>query len=404
MHIVLVTHYYPPESNAPANRAYEHARVWISLGHEVTIVTAAPSHPAGRVYPGYENVFSDDMVDGIRVIRLPTSLAANRGIVARSFAFISFFVSVLRHRGRIPRSDAVISTTPQFFCGLAGWSLRRRGVPWVLEVRDLWPDSIVAVGAMRRNLAIRALELLERRAYRAADLVITTTKSHREHVLERAPGKPVTVIPNGITAGLLADDGGAGPALRRELGIEGRFVAAYFGTHGMAHRLETVLDAAAVLRADERIVFVLAGDGAAREAIEAQAAARELTNVLVLGQQPRARMAALWASADAALVLLRRSPTFEHVLPSKLIEAMSLGKPVVLGVEGEAKALLEEARSGIAIEPEDGDALAAAVTRLADDAGFARECAANGRQWALAHFDRGVLAARMIDAIEGVRP
>lgn len=403
MHIVLVTHYYPPESNAPANRAFEHAKAWVADGHRVTIVTAAPSHPRGELYPGYANAFSDDGVDGIRVIRLPTVIAANKGIFARSLAFVSFFWAVLTHRGRIPPSDVVISTTPQFLCGLAGWVLRSPGKPWVLEVRDLWPESIVAVGAMRRNLAIRALEWLERRAYRSADLVVTTTESHARHVAERAPATPVTVVPNGVTVGLLDDGGSDGAAVRSELGLEGRLVAAYFGTHGMAHRLETVLEAAALLRHEPRIVFVLAGDGAAREGLEARAQEEGLANVVFLGQQRRERMTGLWAASDAALVLLKRSPTFKHVLPSKLIEAMSLGRPVVLGVEGEARALLEAAEAGIAIPPEDAAALAAAVVRLADDSAFAARCAENGLAFARANFDRRVLAARMIDAIEAVR-
>ena len=403
MHILLVTHYYPPESNAPANRAYEHAQAWIDQGHSVTVVTAAPSHPRGEIYPGYANAFSDGVVDRVRVIRLPTIIAANKGIIARSAAFFSFFGAVLRHRRRIPASDVVISTTPQFFCGLAGWLLRGDGRPWVLEVRDLWPESIVAVGAMRRNLAIRALEVLEIWAYRTADLVVTTTASHLRHVRQRAPAAPVVVVANGITVGLLPDERDPGDVVRRELGLGDRYVAAYFGTHGMAHRLETILEAAERLRANDAIRFVLAGDGAAREAIEAGVKKRRLANVLVLGQQPRERMAALWAASDAALVLLRRSPTFEHVLPSKLIEAMSLGKPVILGVEGEARALLEAAGAGIAIPPEDSEALAAAVVRLADEPGLTERCGAAGRAYAAQHFDRRVLAGRMAQAIEEVR-
>lgn len=404
MHLVLVTNYYPPESNAPANRAFEHAMAWIAQGHQVTVVTAAPSHPTGKLYSGYLNRYSETEVEGARVIRLPTLLAANRGIVLRSLAFVSFFASVWRYGGRIPAGDAVISTTPQFLAGLSGWLLRRRGRPWVLEVRDLWPESIVAVGVMRRNLAVRVLELLETWAYRRADLIVTTTRSHRDHVLLRAPGTPVSVVENGITVGLLDDDDRAARTIRGELGLEGRFIAAYFGTHGMAHRLETILDAAELVREDEDIAFLLAGDGASRARIVAEAERRKLTNVHILGQQPRERMTALWAAADAALVVLKRSATFESVLPSKMIEAMSLGKPVILGVAGEARSLLEKAGGGIVVPPEDGTALAAAVRHLATDRRLAARLGENGRTYALAHFDRRVLAARMAEAIENVRP
>lgn len=404
MHLLLITHYFPPESNAPANRAFEHARAWLAQGHSVTVVTAAPSHPQGTVYPGYANAFASEELSGIRVLRLPTMLAANRGVVWRSLAFFSFFVAVLRFRRSLPPSDAVISTSPQFFCGLAGWLLRNPHRPWVLEIRDLWPESIVAVGAMRRNIAIRMLEYLERLAYRTADLVVTTTSSHRKHVEELAPHTPVLVIPNGITVGLL--DGGMTDAqpLRAELGLYDRFVVAYFGTIGMAHGLETILDAAEILHDDKDIVFLLAGDGAARSALAEQAAARGLSNVVMLGQQPRERMAALWSVADASAVLLRRSETFERVLPSKMIEAMSLAKPVILGVAGEARELLERAGGGIAIPPEDAAALAEAVVRLARDPDLSQRYGRSGRAFARAEFDRRILAERMAAAIGKLKP
>lgn len=404
MRFVLLTHYYPPESNAPASRAFEHAKAWQAQGHEVVIVTAAPSHPKGVVYPGYANQFSDEIESGIRVIRLPTLLAANRGIFVRSVAFFGFFASVWRHRKRIPDADAVISTSPQFFCGLAGILLRRPGTSWVLEIRDLWPESIVAVGAMRRNPVVLLLEVLEGWAYRKADLVVTTTEPHREHVKARAPKTSVEVIANGVTPGVLAVRPGAGAAIRDELGLGDRFVAAYFGTHGMAHKLETVVEAAQLLRHDDRIRFLLAGDGAAREDIEREVRKRGLGNILMLGQQPRERMAELWAVADAALVLLRRSPTFENVLPSKLVEGMSLGKPVILGVCGAARALLEAAGAGIAIPPEDATALATATQELASDREMAARMGSAGMAHVRQHYDRAELAARMADAIGRLRP
>lgn len=403
VHILLVTHYFPPESNAPANRSSEHARAWLAQGHEVTIVTAAPSHPRGIVYPGYSNVFSDRTEDGIRVIRLPTLLGANRGIVVRSLSFLGFFAAVWRHKSRIPKADAVISTSPQFFCGLAGRILKRESVPWILEVRDLWPESIVAVGAMKRNIAVRILEALEAGAYRNADLVVTTTQSHRDHVLAKAPHTPVEVIPNGVTPNLLAASSSDRDAIRNELGLGDKFVVSYYGTHGMAHRLETIVDAATELQDRDDIRFLLAGDGAMRESIEELVADRRLANVLILGQQPRSRMARLWAACDVALVLLRKSPTFEDVLPSKLIEAMSLGKPVILGVEGEARSLLEAAGAGIAIEPEDSVALASATARLAGEPELVERMSQAGSRFARSHFDRAVLAGRMAAAIEAVR-
>ncbi|MFC4293998.1 glycosyltransferase family 4 protein [Novosphingobium tardum] len=404
MHLLLVTHYFPPESNAPANRAIEHARAWISQGHRVTIVTAAPSHPGGRVYPGYVNRFARETVDGIEVIRLKTFIAANRGIVGRSLAFVSFFAAVAHARRRLPASDVVISTSPQFFSGLAGWLLKSPRRPWVLEIRDLWPESIVAVGAMRRNPVIRGLELLERAAYRAADLLVVTTDAHRAHVLAQAPGKRAIVVRNGVTAQSLVAAPGAGAAFRAQYGLDGKFVLTYLGTHGMAHRLETVVEAAALCRDDPRIHFLLVGDGADRGRVAAIAARNDLPNLTMLGQQRREAVPAIWAASDAALVLLKDSETFLSVLPSKMIEAMAMARPVVLGVAGEARSLLEEADAGIAIRPEDAGELAEAARTLASDPERVVRLGDNGRTFVVQRLDRTRLAGEMVAAIAALRP
>ena len=403
MHIFLVTHYFPPESNAPANRAVEHARAWVALGHRVTVVTAQPSHPGGRLYPGYRNVFARETMDGIEVIRLKTFIAENKGIAARSLAFTSFLTAVAKARGKLPRADVVVSTSPQFFSGLAGRLLKRKGARWVLEIRDLWPESILAVGAMGRNPAIRALEWLEGWAYRSADLVVTTTDAHRAHVLAKRGREGVVTIRNGITPGLLESDASAGTVFRAEHGLEGKFVAAYVGTHGMAHALDTVLDAAELTRERDDIHWLLVGDGAERARLAGEAARRDLPNLTMLGHQARERVPAIWAASDAALVLLKKSDTFRSVLPSKLVEAMALGKPAILGVEGEAEAVLHSAGAGIAIPPQDARALADAAIRLADDPALVKAISERGRRHARTEFDRTKLAGRMAAAMETLR-
>lgn len=403
MHLLLVTHYYPPESNAPANRAIEHARAWVGAGHRVTIVTTAPSHPGGVVYPGFANRFSREERDGIEVIRLATMIAANRGVIARSLAFFSFLAAVALNRRRIPLGDVIISTSPQFFSGMAGWLLRTRGRPWVLEIRDLWPESIVAVGAMRRNFAIRLLERIERAAYRAADLVVITTEAHRRHVAALAPHTPLVVVRNGVSPEILAAAPGEGDAFRAAHGLVGKFVLSYVGTHGMAHALGTVIEAATLCRDDPRLHFVLVGDGADRARLQALAETLDLPNLTMLGQQRREAIPAIWAASDAALVLLKRSDTFTGVLPSKLMEAMALAKPVILGVQGEAREVLEEANAGIGIPPEDAGALADAARMLADHPARAAQLGASGRAYVLAHFDRRALAGTMAQAIAAIR-
>lgn len=404
MKIIFLTHYFPPEVNAPATRTFEHCREWVKSGHQVTVITCFPNHPYGRIYPGYRHrLWQKEQIDGIDVIRVGTYLAANEGFLLRTLNFVSYMGAASIASIFAPKSDVVISTSPQFFCGLAGFiASRLKGVPWVLEVRDLWPDSIVAVGAMREGRLIRLLSRMEAWAYRKADRIVSVTESFKEHIEARAgAGHKVAVVKNGVDLDSFATPR-PDPELRRKLGLEGKFVAAYVGTHGMAHGLEVVLEAAALLRDEPDIAFLLVGEGAEAQRLRAMREEAGLANVVMLGQQPRELMPALWALTDAALVLLRRSEVFKTVIPSKLLEAMGTGRPVVLGVEGEAKAILEGTGCGIAIEPENAAQLADAVRRLARDPDLARELGANGRICIERDYDRRVLADRLASVLASV--
>lgn len=404
MKILVLTHYYPPEVNAPASRLSEHARVWAEAGHDVTVVTCVPNHPTGRAYPGYRNrLWQEEARDGVRVIRLWTWLAANEGFLPRISNYVSYLLSVLVWMWRLPKADVVLSTSPQFFCGLAGWLLKRKQRPWVLEIRDLWPESIVTVGAMKRGAAIKLLEVIERFAYRKADLVVSVTDGFVPHIRERRGDGPIAVIKNGVDlTTFTTPDAAAETQFRAAHGLTGKFVAAYVGTHGMAHKLDTVLEAAELLRDRSDIAFLLVGDGAERERLVAEVAARGLSNVVMLGQQPKSAMPGIWAASDAALVLLRRVDTFKTVIPSKMFEAMAMACPMIMGVEGEAKALMEAGGAGIAITPESAAELAAAVTRLADDPAFAAQLGESGRSFVAREFDRRVLAERLLGEMQAL--
>jgi glycosyltransferase involved in cell wall biosynthesis len=388
--------------NAPASRTYEHCRLWASAGHEVTVVTCAPNHPHGRVYPGYVNrLFAEETTgDGIRIIRLWTFLAANQGFARRTLNYLSYLAAATLLSWRLPRPDIVVSTSPQFFCGLAGWVVGAvKAVPWVLEIRDLWPESIVAVGAMRPSLAIRLLQRIEAMAYRHAERIVSVTDSFVPHIVAHGGSAGRTaVIKNGVDFDRFDSPVPADFAVAH--GLQGKFVAAYVGTHGMAHGLNAVLEAARLLTHDPRILFVLIGDGAERENLRRAKEAMQLDNVVMIEQQPREAMPAVWAATDASLVLLRRSDLFKKVIPSKMFEAMAMRRPIVLGVEGEACELLEEAGAGIAITPESAEELAAAVVRLADNPDLAAELGASGRAHVEAHFDRRVLAERYLMLLE----
>lgn len=404
MHILVFCHYYPPEVNAPASRTSEHARVWVEEGHEVTVVTCAPNHPRGKIYPGYRNrFFWSEVIDGVRVVRVWTWLAPNEGFAQRIANYVSYLITALMAVPRLPRPDLILSTSPQFFCGLAGMAARvmRPRAPWVFEVRDLWPDSIVAVGAMKKGRLTRFLEWLERIAYRKADHVVAVTDGFVPHIAARRGRPGVSVIKNGVNFDLFQK--GCDPeAVKARFGMQGRKVAAYVGTHGMAHGLDIVLDAAARLREDSRIGFVLVGDGAERARLETRAAQLDLPNLHIARQLPKSEMPAIWSATDISLIVLRKSDTFKTVLPSKMFEAMAMECPIVLGVEGEARALLDEAGAGIGIEPGNAEELAEAVLRLVDSPSEVEQFGANGLAYVRAHFDRRALALHYLDLLEGM--
>lgn len=394
LHILFLSHYFPPEVNAPASRTYEHCREWVQAGHRVTVVTCAPNHPRGRLYDGYRNaLWAREQRDGIDVRRVWTYITANEGFLKRTLNYLSYMAACIVIAPFLPKVDVVVSTSPQFFNGLAGYVVsRQKRVPWLLEIRDLWPESILAVGAITNRMVIRALEWLELFAYRKADRIVPVTNAFQRHMEGKGvvPTK-ISVIKNGADLSLYKPVDGQNPLIA-DLGLEGKFVAAYFGTHGMAHHLETILHAAARLREHPNIFFLLAGDGAERERLLALRNQLTLPNVLMLEQQPKERMPWLWALSHVSLILLKKSDLFKTVIPSKLFESMAMEKPIILGVEGESAEILQAAGAGFCIEPENDQQLADRVLQLYSDTALLKRLSSMAREHVVENYDRARLA------------
>ena len=409
MHILFLSHYFVPENNAPAARVHAMAKEWARAGHRVTVLTCAPNVPAGVVYEGYENrPYQEEWIDGIRTARVWTYLAANKGRVRRGLNFLSYMATAGVAGSLIrPKADVVIATSPQFFAGWAGLPVARaHGAPFVLEVRDIWPDSITAVGALEEGRIIHALERLEKALYDGADHIVAVGEGYRRNMLRKGvAAEKVSVVTNGVDADLFTPRP-PDAELRARLGFAPEtFVIAFAGTIGMAADLGVVLDAARRLRGDGRddIAFLLIGDGAQRAELEERARAERLHNVVFTGLVPRPDLPRYLASSDACLVHFRKQDLFAEILPSKFFEDAAMEKPILLGFEGEARAMLDEAGCGVAFEPSSDAALAAGAVRLADDrAGCARMGEA-GRRYVLEHFDRRLLAHDYLAILERVR-
>lgn len=404
MKILFLTENFPPETNAAATRVFERACYWVRWGHEVTVVTCAPNFPHGRVFDGYRNDwYRVEETAGMRVVRVKTYVAANRGVGRRTADFLSFMATGLVAGAVQARPDVVVATSPQFFAAVAGWLLGAgRRVPFVFELGDLWPASIAAVGAMRQNPGLKALEALELRMYRDAAAVVALTGSFKDNLVERGiPGDKIAVVVNGVDLSRYAPRPRE-EALAREWGLEGRFVVGYVGTHGMAHALKNVLDAAERLRGHGRLRFLLVGAGAERDALMADAERRGLHNVVFRPSQPKERMPEVWSLCDVALVHLKDSPLFAGVIPSKIFEAMGMGKPLLLAApEGEASRIVEADGAGLWVAAEDPAALAAAALRLMEDDGLRRDLAGRSLAAAPLH-SREHQARHMVRVLEAV--
>jgi len=396
MRILFISNNFPPEVNAPATRVYEHARQWVQDGHEVEVLTSAPHFPEGYVYDGYENAFATEAVDGIKVTRVPMYVSPNEGIFRRTLSFVTFMLSTRWFARRLQQKpDVVVATSPQFFAGVAGYLMSRyQRVPFVLEIRDLWPESVVAVGAMPRNAVIRFFERIERFLYEKADHIVVVTNAFKRFITQKGidPGK-ITVLKNGADLGVWEEalDTDRIEALRRQHGLAGKFVASYIGTIGMAHRVDVMMEAAQQCT-DPDVVFMVIGTGSEREKLEARQAELQLPNVRLLEKVTKDEVRYLLALTDVSVVHLRASPLFKTVIPSKIFEAMATRTPIVLGVEGETREIIEEADAGIPIRPEQADELVEAVLRLKNHTGLYARMAESGYRHVQTHYDRSKLA------------
>lgn len=404
MHILFLTDNFPPEVNAPASRTFEHCREWVRAGHRVTVVTCAPNFPTGRIFDGYSNrAWSWETMDGIRVLRVWTYVTANEGFAKRIADYASYMVSAVLASPFVRDVDLVVGTSPQLFTACAARAVGAlKRVPWVFELRDLWPDSIGAVGAVRRPALLGALRRLEESLYRSADAIVSVTHAFRSTLIERGfDGAKIHVVTNGADLQRYAPRA-KDPELVARHGLAGRFVAGYIGTHGMAHALDTVLDAASrmkTLPGGDVFRFVLLGDGANKAALVERARADGLDNVVFVDTVPKDEVVRWWSVLDASIIHLKRTPLFTTVIPSKLFECMAMGVPVLHGVEGESAGIVEREDVGLTFEPQNADALCDALRRVSTDDVLRERLRANGPR-AARGYDRTALAASMLAVLE----
>jgi glycosyltransferase involved in cell wall biosynthesis len=398
MKILFLTDNFPPEVNAPATRTYEHCKEWVNQGDEVTVITCFPNFPKGKVYGGYKNQWKKtEWIDGIKVIRVWTYITANEGFLKRTLDYISFSITAF-FAGLFEKTDIIIATSPQFFTALAGRSLsfcKRK--PWIMEVRDMWPESIKTVGAMKDNVFIRYFEKEEKWCYKSADKIITVTDAFKQNIIEKgiSPDK-IEVVKNGANLDLykpLPKDS----ELLQKLELNGKIIIGFIGTHGMAHKLEFILDCAKELK-DSDYHFLFIGDGAMKKSLLEKKEKENITNGTMLDSIPKNEVAKYLSLVDISLINLKKSDLFKTVIPSKIFENAAMQIPILIGVDGEARSIIEKYNAGLFFEPEDKTSFFEKLDEISKSGNLEKFKA--GCKKLATDFDRKKLAKQMYSVIQ----
>jgi glycosyltransferase involved in cell wall biosynthesis len=404
--ILYFSQYFPPEVGATQTRAFEMSRFLAEQGHHATVVTEFPNHPSGIMPPGYRGRLSERKIEnGVDVLRLWVRASPEKTFSSRMQFYLSYMgMATLAGSLLRGRYDVVYATSPPLFvapAGLIAATIRR--IPFVLEVRDLWPESAVALGELTNSRAIWLAERLESLLYNRAQRIVAVTRGIEQTLAAKGiPTSKVALIPNGANTDHFHFDAEGAQAVRQELGLQDHFVVMYAGIHGIAQGLETILSAADFLRDRADIIFLFVGEGPRKAALLEMAAQLGLQNVRFLKEVASDRMPAYLSAADCTIVPLRDEPVFQGALPSKMFEVWSCERPIILSAAGEAEEVVKQAGGGIVAPPEDAGALARAILYLQSDRDEGRRMGQRGREFVMANYSRREQARKLEALLLGV--
>ena len=399
MKIAYVCQYFVPEPSAPSARISELAQAWVKDGHEVTVLTGMPNHPNGIVLDEYRGkIIADEKISGVMVLRSWLYATPNQGILRKTLSHLSFMIStVILSLPRLNKIDVIIVSSPTFFSAFSGLFISKmRRVPFVFEVRDLWPAVFIDLGILSNVFLIRLLEFWEMFLYTQAALVVTVTKSFRKKLIERGvAAEKIAVVSNGAKVNWF-NPGDKKHALCSELGILNKFVVSYIGAHGISQGVATIMEAAEILKCRDDIVFMLVGDGAMKKDMVIRKNDRDLKNVLMLPAQSKERIPDLYRASDVSIVPLRDIPLFDSFVPSKMFEIMSCGIPIIGSVNGEAREILELSGSASIVSPESVHELVDSIVWMMENPQKRKMMGISGRTFVCEHYDRTMLAKNYV--------
>jgi len=407
--ILVVHQYYLLPGHPGGSRFNEFARMWSEAGHEVTVIAGALDYLSGKSPERYKGKWVTKEMDGnVTVYWCHVPVSYNKGYTGRAAAFLGFTLSASTAAMLVRDADVVIATSPPLIATIPGWIAARarfKRIPWIFEMRDLWPESAITTGVLSEDSVVtKGLYLLEKLACQSADHINVLTPAFEEDVIKRnlAKSANIALISNGADAALF-HPGERHNNVREEFGWGDRFVVMYAGAHGRANALGQLVDAAEQLRDRDDVLIALVGDGPTRAGLEADAKKRGLTNIMFCGSQPKERMPDIVNACDVGAAVLQDNPTFRTVYPNKVFDYMSCERPTLLGIDGAARKLVcDDAKAGVFATPEDGRALAQAIRQLADDPDECRTMGLRGRKWVLENASRESLATRYLAVMEDV--
>ena len=401
MRILYLSQYFAPEVGATQNRAYEMAINWIRLGHSVTMLTEFPNHPSGIIPSEYRGKFFERaLLDGIDVVRVWVKASPNKNFLNRMLFYISFMVNAILAGALLVRGqfDFIYASSPPLFVGGAAMVLSQlKRIPMIFEVRDLWPQSAIELGELTNPRAVYWATKLEEACYRKAVKIVVVTQGIYDYLIRRnIPVEKFIIIPNGANTSFFTYNSGERTKIRKELHLEGKFIAVYAGIFGLAQGLETILYSAKYLSDTPDIHFLLIGDGPKKGEITSLVKKNNLVNVTLLPERPVDSIPGYLSAADIAIIPLKKAQIFTGVIPSKIFDSWACERPVLISIDGEARQLVEGVRGGMFVPPENPEIMAETLKELMKFPLELESMGKNGREYTVRNRNRKVLAEKLI--------
>ncbi|MFN8465846.1 MAG: glycosyltransferase family 4 protein [Caldilineaceae bacterium] len=400
MRVLLIHQAFSSPGQAGGTRHFELGKYLVAAGDHFTVIASKLTYLTGK---SSANALAIETVDGMRIIRSYTLPVRQRGITCRIISFLSFMLSSLWSGLWAGPFDLVVGTTPPIFQSVSAWLIayiRRR--PFVLEVRDLWPEFAIDMGVLRQPFLILLARGLESFLYARATHIVVNSPAYRTYLIGKGvtPSK-ITLVANGVTPEMFHPEA-RGEEVRRHLRLEGCFVATYAGALGVANDIPTVLRAAKHLAYHENIRFMLVGDGRERHRLEQYAAAEGLHNVIFTGAQPKNQMGKYLAASDVCIATLQNIPMFTTTYPNKVFDYMAAGRPTIVAIDGVIRDVIESANGGLFVPPGDDMALAQAVLALSTNQEAVARMGLSARNYVVQHFNRAEQGKQFVKLLHAI--